>query len=114
MSPLNENNDPNLASSMMSPDIEEYQQHVDQRAKVRRKKELSRRALIATGWVVPIVMSVSLATPAKASGGKSQLGGGISGGVGSSSRRRRSWFGWRYLSDRPFTVRRKKEKKDRK
>lgn len=109
MSHLNENNDSNLDSSMMSPDIEEYQQHVDQRAKARRKKELSRRALIATGWVVPIVMSVSLATPAKASGGKSRLGGG-----GSSSKRRRSWFGWRYLSDRPFTVRRKKDKKDRK
>lgn len=56
-----------------------YLEHVQERANAKRQKQFSRRALLATGWAVPVVLSVGLsqAAQAKASGrGKGQGKGG--------------------------------------
>jgi hypothetical protein len=46
----------------------DYLESVETRTKARRQKEFSRRALIAAGWAVPVVLSVGLQQKAMASG----------------------------------------------
>jgi hypothetical protein len=66
--------------SITPQDVQDYTRSTEKRAKEHQTKAVSRRALIAMGWAVPVVMSVSLAKPAKASGGPT--GGKGNNGVG--------------------------------
>ena len=50
-----------------SEDEANYLEHVEARAKAKRQREFSRRALIAAGWAVPVVLGVGLSKVSSAS-----------------------------------------------
>jgi hypothetical protein len=43
-----------------SEEVANYLEQVEARAKAKRQREISRRALIAAGWAIPIILSVGM------------------------------------------------------
>jgi len=49
-----------------SEEVADYLEHVEAKAKAKGQREISRRALIAAGWAVPIVASVVMSSSVQA------------------------------------------------